>query len=100
MAILIDTRINRCVEGCLLGENDETISIRLKDIDETFWFENEVAAQEFLTKQVTERVGDNELRKGYFDYVDEYGDMHIYFINKTERGKILSFTEDIEKNRH
>ena len=100
MAILIDTRINRFVEGCLLGENDETISIRLKDIDETFWFENEVAAQEFLTKQVTERVGDNELRKGYFDYVDEYGDMHRYFINKTERGKILSFTEEIEKNGH
>lgn len=44
MAILIDKRIQRFVEGYLLGENDETISIRLKDIDETFWFENEVDA--------------------------------------------------------
>ena len=97
MAILIDTRIKRFVEGCLLGENDETISIRLNDIDETFWFENEVAAQEFLTKQVTERVADKELRKGYFDYTDEYGDIHRYFINEVARGKILSFTEEIVK---
>ena len=42
MAILINTRIKRFIEGCLLGENNETISIHLKDVDETFWFENEV----------------------------------------------------------
>lgn len=97
MAIIIDTRIKRFVEGCLLGENDETISIRLKDIDETFWFENEAEAQEFLNKQVTERVADKELRKGYFDYVDEYGDTHRYFINEVVRGKINFFTEKIVK---
>ena len=97
MAILIDTRIKRFVEGCLLGENDETISIRLKDIDETFWFENEVAAQEFLTKQVTERVADKELRKGYFDYTDECGETHRYSINEVVREKIVSFTEETVK---
>ena len=97
MVILIDARIKRFVEGCLLGENDETISIRLKDIDETFWFENEVTAQEFLTKQVTERVGDKELRKGYFDYTNEFVETHRYFINEVARGKILSFTEEIVK---
>lgn len=97
MAILIDARIKRFVEGCLLGENDETISIQLKDIDETFWFENEISAQEFLSKQVTERVADKELRKGYFDYVDEYGYTHRYFINEVTRGKIISFTEEIVK---
>lgn len=97
MAILIDTRIQRFVEGCLLGENEETISIRLKDIDETFWFENEVAAQDFTNKQATERVADKELRKGYFDYTDEYGETHRYFINDVIRGKIISFTEEIVK---
>ena len=76
MAILIDKRIQRFVEGYLFGENNEIISIHLKDVDETFWFENEVAAQEFLNKQMTERFGDKELRKGYFDYIDEYGDAH------------------------
>ena len=95
MAILIDTRIKKFVEGCLLGENDETISIRLKDIDETFWFENEVTTQEFLTKQVTERVADKELRKGYFDYIDEYGIIHRYYINKLVKGKINIYNEEI-----
>ena len=95
MAILIDTRIKKFVEGCLLGENDETISIRLKDIDETFWFENEVTTQEFLTKQVTERVADKELRKGYFDYIDEYGTIHRYYINKLVKGKITTYNEEI-----
>lgn len=97
MAILIDKRIQRFVEGYLLGENNETISIHLKDVDGSFWFENEVAAQEFLNKQATERVADKELKKGYFDYIDEYGDMHRYFINDVARGKILSFTEEIVK---
>ena len=97
MTIVIDARIKRFVEGCLLGENNEAISILLKDIDETFWFENEVAAQEFLNRQVTERVANKELRKGYFDYIDEYGDTHRYFINEITRGKIISFTEEIVK---
>ena len=97
MAILIDKRIQRFVEGYLLGENNETISIHLKDVDETFWFENEVAAQEFLNKQMTEWFGDKELRKGYFDYIDEYGDAHRYFINEVTRWKIVSFTEETVK---
>lgn len=97
MAILIDTRIKRFIEGCTHGENNETISLRLKDIDEAFWFENETEAQEFLNKQVTERVVDKELRKGYFDYTDEHGETHRYFIDKVTRGKIISFTEEIVK---
>lgn len=95
MTILIDTRIKTFVDGCLFGENDESISIRLKDIDETFWFENEIAAQEFLNKQATERVGNKELRKGYFDYNDDNGETHRYIINEMKRGNIISFTEEI-----
>ena len=45
MTILIDRRIQKYVEGFLHGENDEVISIYKKDIDETFWFDNEVAVQ-------------------------------------------------------
>ena len=50
MAILIDTRIQRFVEGYLLGENNEVISIYLKDINETFHFDNELSAQNFINK--------------------------------------------------
>lgn len=97
MAIIIDARIKRFVEGCLFGQNNETISIRLNDVDETFWFENEAEAQEFLNKQIAERVADKELRKAYFDYMDECGETHRYFINEITRGKIISFKEEIVK---
>ena len=70
MAILIDKRIQKYVEGFLHGENDEVISIHLKDIDETFWFDEEVVVQKFLNKQAVERVGDSELRTGSFYYAD------------------------------
>lgn len=96
MAILIDKRIQKFVEGFLHGENDEIISIHLKDIDETFWFNSEVAAQEFLNKQATERVGDSELRTDSFDYTDEEGMLHRYLLGGVNRrGEIISYLEEI-----
>lgn len=95
MSILIDTRIQRFVEGYLLGENEDIISIHLTDIDETFHFDNEVAAQDFLNRQAIERVGDKELRNGYFDYVDEHNTIHRYLIDSVSRGKIMSYSEKI-----
>ena len=44
MAILIDKRIQKYVEGFLHEESDEVISIHIKDIDDIFWFDSEVAA--------------------------------------------------------
>ena len=95
MAILIDTRIQRFVEGYKLGENDDIISIRLTDIDETFHFDNELLTQNFLNKQTIERVGDKELRNGYFDYTDEYNTIHRYLIHNVSRGKITSYSEEV-----
>lgn len=95
MAILIDTRIKRFVEGHLDADNENIMCIRLKDIDESFWFSDKVLAQEFLNIQAIERVYDKELRKGYFDYTDECGTIHRYYINKVERRKITSFKEEV-----
>ena len=95
MAILIDTRIQRFVEGYLLGENNEVISIYLKDINETFHFDNELSAQNFINKQVIERVGDKELRTDYFDYKDEYGVIHRFLISKVFNGEITSYIEEV-----
>ena len=72
MVIVIDTRIKRFIEGYVVGENEDIIAIKLNDIGETFWFDDKTKVQEFLNEQVTERIYDKELRKGYFDYVDEY----------------------------
>ena len=95
MAILIDKRIQRFIKGELWGESDDVMCIMLTDIDEAFWFADEVSAQEFLSIQAIERVYDKELRKGYFDYTDECGTIHRYYINKVERGKITSFKEEV-----
>ena len=93
MAILIDKRIQKYVEGCLY-EEDNIISIRLKDIDETFWFDSELAAREFLNKQAIERVGDPELRKNSFCYKDPEKEIHRYLIT-VKKGKIVSYLEEL-----
>ena len=95
MTILIDKRIKRFIKGELWGENDEVMCIMLTDIDEAFWFSDQALVQEFLNIQAIERVYDKELRKGYFDYVDEYGTIHRYYIDKVVRGKITSFREEV-----
>lgn len=95
MAILIDKRIQKFVEGFLHGKNDEVISIHLKDIDETFWFDSEVVAQEFLNKQATERVGDPELRKNSFCYKNSEGEIHRYLITVNKKGQIVSYLEEV-----
>lgn len=95
MAIMIDTRIKRFIKGYADVDNENIICIVLKDINESFWFDDEARVQEFLNIQAIERVYDKELRKGYFDYVDERGVIHRYHINKVVRGKIISFTEEI-----
>lgn len=93
MAILIDKRIQKYVEGCVYEEN-KTISIHLKDIDETFWFDSELAVQEFLNKQAIERVGDSELRKNSFCYKNPEGEIHRYLIT-VSRGKIVYYIEEV-----
>ena len=95
MAILIDKRIQKYVEGFLYGENDEIINIHLKDIDETFWFDSELVAQEFLNKQAIERVGDPELRKDSFCYKDQEGEIHRYLITVNKKGQIVSYLEEV-----
>lgn len=95
MAILIDKRIQKFVEGFVHGENDEVISIHLKDIDETFWFDGEVDTQEFLNKQAIERIGDSELRKGSFCYKNPEGEIHRYLITVNKKGQIVSYLEEV-----
>lgn len=94
MAILIDKRIQKYVEGCVY-EEDKVISIHLKDIDETFWFDSEVVAQEFLNKQAIERVGDLELRKNSFCYKNPEGEIHRYLITVNKKRQIVSCLEEV-----
>ena len=94
MAILKDKRIQKFVEGFLHGENDEVISIHLKDIDETFWFDREVEVHNFLNKQAIERVGAPELRTDSFYYIDTEEVLHKYLITVNKKGMITSYMEE------
>lgn len=94
MTILIDKRIQKYVEGFLYGENEEVISIHLKDIDETFWFDSEVDVQNFLNKQAIERVGAPELRTDSFYYIDTEEVLHKYLITVNKKGMITSYMEE------
>lgn len=96
MAIFIDKRIQKFVEGCLIGEKEDVISIHLKDMDESFHFDSELAAQNFLNKQALERVGDPELRTDSFDYTDEEGLLHRYLVSRvSKKGEIISYLEEV-----
>lgn len=95
MGIMIEKRIEKFVKCRLIGENEDAISIYLNDIKETFHFENEIEAQDFLNKQVVERFGDYELKKDYFDYKDQEGLVHRYFISKVYKGEIVSYLEEV-----
>ena len=94
MNFIINKRLEKFIKVCLLGENQDVLSIHLEDINESFYFDNEVEIQNFLNDQSIERFGDKSLRKGYFDYIDEYQEKHRYVIN-VKRGKIISYYEKI-----
>ena len=93
--IVIDKRIEHFAKGCLLGVNEDVLSIHLNDVGESFYFDDSVLAQIFLNKQSTERFGATELKTGYFDYADEYGTTHRYIIKGLSRGQIISYSEEI-----
>lgn len=93
--IVIDKKIERFVKGCLIGKNEDVLSIHLSDIGESFYFDDSLLAQDFLNKQSTERFGAAELKTGHFDYNDEYGAIHRYIIKRLERGKIISYSEEV-----
>ena len=86
-AVFIDTRLKSKIEYLT------NCSVRFKDMDDTFWFETYEELQEFLSKQSVERFYDKELRKGYFDYINENGETFRYFI-EVFRGKITSVREE------
>jgi hypothetical protein len=62
-------------------------SVKFKDLDDTFYFNTVGETQEFLRMQESERFYDKSLRKGYFDYKNEHGELFRYFV-KVGRGNL------------
>ncbi len=88
--MIIDKRMKKYISS-FIRWNEGVSSIHIQDIDETFWFDNNIALQDFLNKQIIERFSHKELRKGYFNYVNENGETLQYNILEIKSGKILNF---------
>ena len=86
-SIIIDSRLKKNIES-LYEYKGGSCSVKFKDIDDTFWFNNYKELQEFVNNQAAERYCDKSLRKGYFDFINEYGEKIRYNIVENIRGKL------------
>ena len=85
MKIIIDIKLKNKIEA--IEEISGAYVIKFNDLIDAFWFETTEQVQEFLNTQTKERFYDKELRKGYFDYINEYGEILRYYV-KSLRGNL------------
>lgn len=74
-------------------ENTPCYCVKFKDLDDAFWFGDKIELQEFLHKQAVERFYEKELRKGYFDYVNEHNETFRYHV-LAKRGTLTLLNEE------
>lgn len=90
--VMIDRKLKRKVESAKKYK-DSVCSVRFKDLKDTFWFDTVEHLQEFLNEQSSERYYDKELRKGYFDYVNDANEVLRYHV-KSNRGTLEVIREE------
>jgi len=92
---IMDTRLKNRIESSIDWSRDsnESYSVKFKDLEDTFWFNSWDKLQEFLNNQVSERFYDKELRKGYFDYINKYGETLRYHV-ESKRGTLTLLNEE------
>lgn len=89
--VMIDSRLKRKIaEAHYLNGN---VIVRFKDIQDAFWFDDKIVLQEFLNVQARERYYDKDVRKGYFDYINEYNETYRYFVS-SNRGRLTVINEE------
>jgi hypothetical protein len=95
IGILIDARMKSKIESLMDWNNNGQIcySLKFKDIGDSFWFNDKNMLQEFFNNQSVERFYDGELRKGYFDYVNEHGNIIRYYV-EAKRGTLKVIDEE------
>ena len=86
-SIIVDSRLKKNIES-LYEYKGGSCSIKFKDIDDTFWFDNREKLQEFVHVQARERYYDKIFRLNYFDYTNEHNEKIRYDIIRNTRGKL------------
>jgi hypothetical protein len=90
-SVMIDVRMKSKIES--LTEWGKVCSVKFNDIHDTFWFSDKNMLQEFLHNQAAERFYDKELRKGYFDYINEHSETLRYHV-ESNRGTLTLLKEE------
>lgn len=90
--ISIDSRLKSKIEN-IESWDQGSCSLKFKDLDDTFWFKDEIDLQEFIRNQERERFYDKELRKGYFLYTNEHDETFKYTV-EANRGKLTLVKEE------
>lgn len=91
-SVMIDTRLKSKIEylidySDLEKQNNPCYSVEFKDLQDKFFFYDKNKLQEFLNIQTVERFYDKTLRKGYFDYINEYSEILRFFV-KSYKGNL------------
>ena len=76
--IVVNSKIKNKIESLKVLQG--AYMIKFKDLTDVFLFNSLEQAQEFINVQVRERVYKKDLRKGYFDYINEAGETLRYYI--------------------
>lgn len=94
-SITIDGRLKSKIEDLTdwSKENNACYCVKFKDIEDSFWFGNDSDLYNFMGEQISERFYDKELRKGYFDYVNENGEAVRYHV-EVKRGTVTSIKDE------
>jgi hypothetical protein len=94
-SVMMDTRMKSKIEELydLSMGGIECYTVRFKDLDDAFHFGNIEELQEFLHEQTLERFYDKELRKGYFDYINENNETLRYHV-ESKRGTLTLLEEE------
>lgn len=95
MKISIDKRLKSKIEELSDFSNGDNVcySVRFKDVDDAFFFGSDAELYDFMNQQITERFYDKELRRGYFDYINDNGDTLRYNV-KVSRGTFTSVKDE------
>ena len=93
--IYMDSRLKRKIESLTDMSRDgiESYVVRFKDLMDAFWFNSKEDLQNFVRGQEVERYFDKSLRKGYFDYTNEYNETFRYYV-ECERGSLNLIKEE------
>lgn len=93
--VYVDVRMKSKIDSLVDMSNGETIClmVRFKDVDDAFFFNSDYELQEFMHQQLRERFLDKELRKGYFDYINENNNTLRYYV-KSKKGRFVFVNEE------